>query len=587
MNYTLNTQKNTKETKSFFGTLKALRPLVQGQEKQLVVACIATIINSILVLAVPLVIGRAVDTYIAHKDMHDVWLTAGILLFMYICALGTSYLQTTLMGRVGQQLLYRLRNSIFDTLQSLPVAFFNQNKAGDLISRINNDTEKLNMFFSQSLVQFMSSIFVMVGAGIAVLCINFKLGIFVLVPAVAIFLLTSALRTWVEVRNAKSLASVGNLSAEIAESIENFKVVVASNRQDYFIEKFDSVNSENYKNAVSAGIANNIFIPLYGLAANISQIVVLGYGIYLISIGQFSVGLLVSFFSYAMNFYNPLRQLAALWSNFQVALAGWNRVSAILAMKSDLEILPHEGEIKTAAPLLEFKDVAFTYPEGKIVIRDANFALQEGRVYALVGPTGGGKTTTASLMARLFDPTSGSIYFKGRDIRSLGALERTNSIGFILQEPFLFAGTIGSNITYGNDILADISEKDLAQKIQDAGLGELIASFEDGLATTITNASESISLGQKQIISFVRALLRKPELLILDEATANIDTMTEDLLQKILQQLPKTTTRVVIAHRLHTIANADDIFFVNNGEIIHAGDMAHAMDMLLHNKRKS
>ncbi len=589
MNYKLNTQKNiVGEKKSFFQTMRGLRPLVEGQEKRLGIAIVAIVVNSAINLSAPLLIGYTIDTYITHKNMHGVYISAFVLLGMYIVALGTSYLQTTLMGQVGQRLLFNLRNNIFNKLQELPIAFFNQNKAGDLISRINNDTDKLNAFFSQSLVQFMGSLFVMLGAGIAVLCINWKLGLFALLPAIIMFVLTRGLSVWVKQRNAKSLASVGDLSAEIQESIENFKVVITAHRQDYFVKKFDAVNKVNYATAISAGIANNIFIPLYGLAANIAQIIVLAYGIYLISLGHFTVGLLVSFFSYVTNFYNPLRQLAALWGNFQVALAGWDRVSAILALDTDLVVAPADTHMhKGNLGVLHFDHVHFRYPDGAVVLRDATFTLEQGKTYALVGPTGGGKTTTAMLMARLYDPTDGEVFLRGVNIKTISPEERTKSIGFILQEPFLFYGTLAENIVYGNTEYKNYTHEMLLEKLDDMGLTDLIARFEKGLDTHINNMSESISLGQKQIISFVRAILRNPDVLILDEATANIDTVTEELLQSILQKLPAKTTRIVIAHRLHTIANADEIFFVNNGSIVAAGSMEHALDMLLHGKRTS
>jgi ATP-binding cassette subfamily B protein len=213
--------------------------------------------------------------------------------------------------------------------------------------------------------------------------------------------------------------------------------------------------------------------------------------------------------------------------------------------------------------------------------------LQKGKTYALVAPTGGGKTTTASLLSRLYDPTQGEVIFNGKDIRSMEPAERTQRIGFILQEPFLFTGTVRDNIMYGNSEFASYSNEQLEDVIRDAGLKKLLSSFENGLDTNLGSAGESISLGQKQLIAFIRAVLRKPDLLILDEATANIDTITEQVLQEILNKLPAYTTRVIIAHRLNTIQNADEIFFVNAGEVIRAGSFDHAVDMLMQGKRAS
>jgi ATP-binding cassette, subfamily B, bacterial len=204
-----------------------------------------------------------------------------------------------------------------------------------------------------------------------------------------------------------------------------------------------------------------------------------------------------------------------------------------------------------------------------------------------VGPTGGGKTTTALLMARLYDPAEGSVLLNGRDIRSYTPEERAQKIGFIPQEPFLFSGSVRDNVLYGNDKFRDYSSEKLTEVLEEANLSRLVARFSEGLDTRVDTSGNSISLGQKQLIAFMRATLREPELLILDEATANIDTVTEELLQEILNKLPASTTKVIIAHRLNTIDNVDQIFFVNSGEITLAGSMEHAVDMLLHEKRAS
>ncbi|HEY4786144.1 MAG TPA: ABC transporter ATP-binding protein, partial [Bacteroidales bacterium] len=345
-------------------------------------------------------------------------------------------------------------------------------------------------------------------------------------------------------------------------------------------------NQQNYTSAVKAGLANNIFMPVYGLSSNIGQLIVLAFGIYLIAAGSFTVGLLISFLAYIMNFYNPLRQLAALWSNFQVALAAWDRVSQILSLENDMEVVENREKINNA-PLLSFKHVSFSYPNGKEVLHHVSFDLEKGKTYAFVGPTGGGKTTTASLIARLYDTTKGTVLLHGRDIRSYPASERVRKVGFILQEPFLFSGTIRDNILYGNEEYKSYSNGQLTEAIKDAGLESLLERFESGLDTKVLASGDGISLGQKQLIAFMRAVLRKPELLILDEATANIDTVTEQLLEEILQKLPASTTLVIIAHRLNTIENADEIYFVNSGNVVRAGSLDDAVNLLLHGKRES
>ncbi len=592
MNYKLNTLgKDTSTQKmSTMKAAKTLWPLLAGEKKNLVLSFAAIIVNSFITLFGPYLIGHTVDKYVLTKQYDGVLLYSGILLGMFAVGLVASYYQTKWMGSVSQRMLWRLRNTVFTKLQELPVAFFNQNKAGDLISRINNDTDKLNQFFSQSLMQFIGTVFTMLGAAIFLLSINMKLGVATLLPAVVLAILTQAFTPWIKRRNAANMKSTGSLSSEIQESLNNFRVIVAFNRRDYFRKRFEESNTENYTAAVKAGIANNFFTPIYTFAATIAQLIVIAFGIYLILQGQFTLGLLISFLSYANNFYNPLRQLAALWTSLQTALAGWDRISAILNMDTNLvqiSVSEGEGSKEIQKGILSFNHVSFAYPEGREVLHDINFTLEKGKTYALVGPTGGGKTTTASLMARIFDPTKGTVFLEGRNIRTYSVEERTEKIGFILQEPFLFVGSIKENIVCGNTEYENISNEDLEKVLKDAHLDNLLSWFDKGLETQVQAGGDTMSLGQKQLIAFIRAVLRKPSILILDEATANIDTVTEQLLEDILKQLPKETTRVIIAHRLNTIENADEIFFVNDGNVTEAGSMEHAVELLLHGNRKS
>jgi ATP-binding cassette subfamily B protein len=587
MTYNLNINDGSaaKRTKTF-AALKKLLLILAEEKNNLVIALIIILIHSGLTLLAPLLIGHTIDAYVQTRQYQGVLFFGGILLGMYIISLVTSYLQTKLMGSIGQRVLFKLRNAIFNKLQELPIAFFNENKSGDLISRINNDTDKLNQFFSQYLMQFIGSLFIMTGAGIFLVSINFQLGAASLAPALLLLAFSKFITPWVKKLNTANLSTTGNMSAEIQESLTNFKVVVAYNRRDYFRERFEEVNLDNYKAALKSGLANNLFIPVYGFFSNIGHLIVLVFGIYLIMKGHFTMGLLISFLAYINNFYNPLRQLAALWSNFQIALAAWDRISKILSMQSNLllEDKRVDAECNSAIAL---KDVSFGYEPGKEILQHVSFELDKGKIYAFVGPTGGGKTTTASLIARLFDPGKGEILLHGKDIRSYSPGERTAKIGFILQEPFLFTGTVRENIIYGNEAYADFSNDRFYQVIQQAGFGNLLERFEGGLDTPILKNGETLSLGQKQLIAFMRAVLRKPDVLILDEATANIDTITEQQLETILGNLPEETIMIIIVHLLNTIENADEIFFINTTGIIRAGSMEKAVQLLMHGTHDS
>lgn len=587
MNYNLNDISQEQEgKKSAWKSLKTLISNMVGEKRPLTVSFIAMFVAAALSLLGPVMIGYTIDNYIQTKQFQGVLVFTGILLVMYIVSLFAGYIQMKLMGTIGQNMLYNLRNSVFAKIQALPLDFFNQNKAGDLISRINNDTDKINQFFSQSLMQFLRLILVMIGAAIFIISINFELGMAALAPAVLIWIFTKFVSPWIKRRNAENLKSTGLLSAEVQESLNNFKVIVAFNRRDYFRRRFNEVNSNNYKTAVRAGISNNIISPVYTLFSNIAQMIVLTFGIYLISQGHFTVGLLISFITYVNNFYHPLQQMAALWSNFQLALAAWDRILKILNLENDMPVVEAKKTFNTDS-LMSFRCVSFSYPNGKEVLHHITFELERGKTYAFVGPTGGGKTTTASLLSRLYDATSGFVLLEGKDIRSYTPEERVKKIGFILQEPFLFSGTVRDNILYGNEELATCENSELTEILHSSGLDKLIQRFDQGLDTHVDLSGSDISLGQKQLIAFMRAVLRKPDLLILDEATANIDTVTEEMLDEIIVKLPSTTTKVIIAHRLNTIANADEIYFVNSGKVIHAGSLDEAVEMLMHRKMVS
>ncbi|AHF16343.1 multidrug ABC transporter [Niabella soli DSM 19437] len=583
MSYSLN-----KEVKSTAGAaLRKLFRFMKEERRSLFIAFFVMLVNAGITMLTPWFIGYIIDHFIMQKQYGPLLQYTGMLLGLYVVWAGTEYLQAKLMGGVGQRMLYALRNEVFNKLQQLPVAFFNQNRSGDLISRINNDTDTVNQFFSQSLMRFMDNIFSMVGVAVFVLSINWKLGAASLVPAVFILLFVLVIGPWVKKKNAISLKANGNLSADIQEGLHNFKTIIAFNRRDYFRKKFATANEENYKTAITAGIANNLFTPVFGFFSNIAQLIVLTLGIYFILEGSFTLGLLISFISYVQLFYQPLRELAALWASFQTAMAAWDRIAVILSLQSNLPVVGHTASSPVNKNIvMAFKEVAFQYPDGKEVLHPINFEMERGKTYALVGPTGGGKSTTAALIARLYDPTEGKVLLNGRDIRSYTTEERTNEIGFILQEPFLFTGTLKDNIVYGNPELYGLTDEQLLKAITEAGLGDLLQRFDAGLHTPL-GAGGAVSLGQKQLIAFIRAVLRAPKIMILDEATANIDTITEKLLDGILKKLPAATTLIVIAHRLNTIENADEIFFVNDGAIVPAGTLEHAMDLLLNQKLAS
>lgn len=570
---------------SLRGFLK-LKPLIVPERSALTLAVFAVGVSSLLGLLGPYFVGRAIDEGIRAGNYAYVWRTGLLLLGMYVVSLGTNYAQMMLMGGVGQRILFRLRNEVFQKLQTLSVSFFSESKAGDLISRINNDTDKLNQFFAEMLTRFVGTFFMMGGAALLMVLLDLRLGFIVLLPAFVLLVITQAIGGWLKAKQKASLQAVGALSSEVQEYLQNFQVIAAFHRRDVLEKRFSQVASTAYDASVRAGVANGVLVPSYDMTSQFAQFLTIAAGVWLIAQGSLTIGALVSFALYVERFYSPFRQLAMLWGSLQTGMAAWDRLSEVLARPSDMVMVEKE-RAKSKASLLEFQEVSLTYPGGKQALQAASFVLETGKTYALVGPTGGGKTTTASLMARLLDASEGMVLVKGRDIRSYSAEERADMIGFILQEPYLFSGTVGQNLVHAHPKLTGATNERILKALKDRGLEALLTRFDQGLDTPVDASRNALSLGQRQLVAFMRAVLRDPELLILDEATANIDTVTEQQLQAALAALPGSTTKVVIAHRLNTIRDADEIFFVSNGVITQAGSFEHALELLTHNERRS
>lgn len=566
--------------------LKSFYPYVKKDQSKLLFGLIIVLVNSAANVAAPYILGVAVDEYIVEKNAQGLLVAVLGLVFVYLVSFITNYYTIILMGRIGQRVLYRLRAVIFKKLQSLPVAFFRQNRSGDLISRINEDTEKVNLLFSQTLVRMAANLFSVIGIGIFIVVLNPKLGFATLgVSFVALFIVRM-LTPLTQSANKKSLDAKGEYSAEVQENLSNFKAIIALNRRDYFISQLKAVNDIAFRAVVKANVLNTLTIPLFNFAGHITQVIVLVFGVSLILSGEVTIGLLISFLAYANRFFDPLRIMASLWISVQSALAAWRRIKEILSKESDLVCAKElRKDYSHDDTILRFEDVGFAYEDGVEVLRNVSFSVAKGETVAIIGPTGGGKSTIARLAMRLYDPTSGKVYIDGSNAAGYTCGEIADLSSFILQEPILFSGTVGENIAYGNEEFFEYDEQRLAKSLDEAGLLELIDSFPDGLSGVLDPGNEEVSLGQKQLIAFMRSLLRKPKLLILDEATANVDTVTEGKLEKILAKLPKDTSRIVIAHRLNTIKSADEIVFVSNGEAKKAVSFDEALSMISEVKR--
>jgi len=337
-NYDLNTLKERK-SKDLMVNLIDLWSYLKSDRNLLIIAFIVVILNSLAGIVTPYVIATAVDQHISTGNyngiMVDILQLSGLYLITVVCG----FLQSRLMGNISQNTLLKLRDRLFKKIQSLPIAFFNQNKAGELMSRLNNDTDKLNQFLSESLIRFVGNFFVIFGIGIFIFYLNFKLALVTLSASVCLLFITNVLSPWIKNLNTKSLAAIGDFESSVQENLTNFKVIAAFNRRDYFYKNLENKNQIIFKNSFWSEFAGNLFKPIYDFAGNIAQILVLLYGLYLISTGELSIGFLIGFISYTQKFYEPLRILGSIWANIQSAIAAWGRVKQILNLESNLKVI--------------------------------------------------------------------------------------------------------------------------------------------------------------------------------------------------------------------------------------------------------
>ncbi len=570
------------------GSLRDFFVYIKDDKAKLIIVIGFIFINSAANTISPFLISRAIDKYISVGDINGllniIYILAGVAAITVI----TGYMQGMLIGRISQRTLYRLKEALFAKLQSLPIAFFNQNKAGDLMSRINNDTDKINQFLSQWIGQFVGVMFSLIGIIGFSLYLNWKLSLVMMSMVVFIYLITQFFSSTIRKKNRENLEVNSDFASSLQENLTNFKVVAAYGKREYLENHLDKTNNATFKSALSSGFANRVFEPTYEFCGAIALILVLSYGFHLISIGGATVGMVIAFVAYTQRFYDPMKTLATAFGAIQLATAAWVRLQEIFSLKNNLRIESLGGD-KTGKPKLrlELKNVSFSYDDKKMIIENANLSFEPGKTYALVGPTGGGKSTLANIMAHLYDPTEGYIYLNGKDMITYTQEETAREISVILQDPILFTGTVAENILYANTDFKDMNIADLNRILEYKGFKDIIKRFEKGLETQVKQNGAGLSIGQKQLISFMRAILREPKLLILDEATANIDTVTEAVLNKTLEALPPETTKIIIAHRLNTIKEADEIMFVNGRHVTPAGSYDAAIEMIKGAKRRS
>jgi len=547
--------------------LSELRP----HGRRLILVLVLVVVAAAAQAGGPWLIGRAIDLYILRGDADGLAWTMLLLLGVYLVGTFASRGQILQVGSVGQSVLASLRERIFERLLRLPLGYFDRRPAGDLMSRVTNDVDTLNQLLSQGITQLLGSLFSLVGIVIAMLLLDWRLALacFAVIPAMLFTNVYFARRARRAFRTTRE--TVGDVTAGLQEEIVGIREAQAFNRTEANIERFRERNAANRTANVQAVAITSAFAPAIDVLGTFATALVIGYGGYLVVNGTLTVGLLTAFLIYVQQFFRPIQLASQVYTQAQSALAGGERIYNILDERVEPPDPPEAPKLATVQGRIELDNVSFAYEQGRPVLRDVSFRVEPGQTVALVGPTGAGKTTIANLIPRFYDASEGAVRIDGHDVREVERRSLREQIATVLQEPFLFSGTIAENIGYGR---MGASRAEIEAAARAVSAHTFIAALPDGYDTTLGAGGGTLSGGQRQLLSFARAVLADPRILILDEATSNIDTRTEALIQKALATLLKGRTSLVIAHRLSTIRDADLVLVIEAGRIAERG--AHA-----------
>ncbi len=565
--------------KDFQGAARRLLGYFAPQKYRLLIVLIAAIIGTVFSIVGPKILGLAItkltDGLIAkfrHMpgakiDFNYIATVLLILLGLYIISALFTYIQQYIMAGVAQRTVYRLRKEVDEKLSRLPLKFFDSRPHGEILSRIVNDMDNISTTLQQSITQLITSAVTLVGVIVLMLTISPLLSIVVLLTLPLSLLVTIGIakRSQTYFRNQQRV--LGQLNGHVEEMYTGHKIVKAFGHENRSIAEFTELNEKLYNAGWRAQFASGTIMPLMRFIGNLGYVIVAVGGGILVTRGSISIGDVTAFIQYAQQFTQPITQLANFANVIQSTMASAERIFELLDEQEE------ETEVNAIIPAgihgeVEFEHVRFGYKPDTILMEDMNISVQPGQTIAIVGPTGAGKTTLVNLLMRFYEVDAGSILVDGVDITQIkrGALRRT--FGMVLQDTWLFNGTIRANIAYGRE---DATEDEIIRASKAANADHFIRTLPDGYDTVLNEDATNISQGQKQLLTIARAFLANPEILILDEATSSVDTRTEVQIQKAMSNLMEDRTSFVIAHRLSTIRDADLILVMNHGSIIEKG----------------
>jgi len=539
---------------------------------QLLGALVLVIISAGTQAVGPALIGRAIDVYITKKDGAGLAQTMLLLLGVYAVGYVSQFGQTFLIGGIGQRFLSALRTQIFDKVQSLSIAFFDQNKAGDLMSRLVNDIQVINQLLSQGVTQVIGSVFSLVGILIAMLVLNVPLALlsFITVPIMVWVTVIFAQNSRKAFRDTRSV--IGVVSSELEEELVGVRVAQAFNRTDANIEHFAEHNAINRDVNVRAVAITSAFTPTIDIISTFATAIVAGFGGWLAIRGTIPVGVVVAFFIYVQQFFRPIQIISSIYTQAQGALAGAERIFELVDEPIEQKDTPGAQPLPRIVGNVVYEQVNFAYnadsDKPDFVLHDINLDVKAGETIALVGETGAGKSSLVNLLPRFYDATSGRVMIDGYDIKDVTLASLRKQVGIVQQDTFLFSGSVADTIRYGR---LDASDAEVEAAARTVSLHEFITNLPEGYKTKLGERGSGLSQGQRQLLAFARTVLADTSLLILDEATSSIDTQTEQLIQEALKRLLRDRTAFIIAHRLSTIRDANRVLVLDNGRIIESG----------------
>lgn len=544
--------------------LKRLAAYLKPYSKQLIpVLIVMMLLGALTKLAVPFIISKAIDDAIGKDNLRLLYIFVGIMLVLYIIQWAATSFRVKFTNDIGQKVIYDLRHDLYRHIQKLSFHFFDKRPAGSVLVRITNDVNSLQDLFTNGVINMLIDCVQLVGIIVILLSINFKLGLAIMVTVPILFLVSTKLRKlirrgWQDVRVKQS-----RINSHLNESIQGIRVTQAFVQEKPNMQYFDEMNRVTMRSWHWASGLNQTFGPLIDITGALGSLILFWYGSHLIQNGEITVGVLVAFATYVGNFWEPINRLGNMYNQVLVAMASSERIFEFMDEN------PSVGELEVSKDLPQIKgdirldQVVFEYEKGRPALKRLDLHIAAGESFALVGHTGSGKSTIINLICRFYDPTAGRVLIDGTDIREVTIQSLRSQVGIVLQDTFIFSGTIRDNIRFGR---LDATNEEVEQAAKAVNAHDFISKLPNGYDTEVQERGSALSMGQRQLLSFARALLADPRILILDEATASIDTETELKIQEALKLLLNGRTSIIIAHRLSTIRNADRIVVMDHGE---------------------